>query len=103
MTDKKKVQDELIWKRMGLELKFLEELIMAIHTDGEYNAVMDMKTWDRLFRVSNHVDVLRGECENRMAKFVPNWDTDVFYPHECKEVRMLLEKVRQKIEEAAND
>lgn len=80
--DKAKLSDMRIWGRMGKELAALDELIGRIYTDQEYWKVMDCKTWDRLNKIGHHLDVLRAEAEGRMARFVPNWTTQTFYPHD---------------------
>lgn len=100
MTDKKKVHDSRVWQRMGLELVLLDALISEIHVDKEFCAVMDMKTWDRLFKVSNHVKMLRAECESRMAKYIPDWDTKTFYPNDRTLINEILESVRQELKDS---
>ena len=39
--DKKKAKDPQIWKRLGLELAALHDLIVEIQCDKDYASVMD--------------------------------------------------------------
>lgn len=80
MTNRKKERDKRIWKRMGFEFALLEGWIRAILCDSDYNEVMDKKTWDRWYGISSRLNVLRSECENRMASKVYDWSTEIFYP-----------------------
>ena len=97
MTDKKKKQDKRIWERMGRELAALHDLILAIQCDPEYQAVMDRKTWDRLDKLTYHLDVVRGPAENRMAKYVPDWSTRTFYPVDRDAMNAAIAEFRQKM------
>lgn len=102
MTDKRKMQDKRIWQRMGLELAALRELIVEIQCDREYNAVMDVVTWDRLDKLTYHLDVVRSRAEDRMARYVPNWTTRTFYPIDRKDTTAAGDAFRQRIKEAAH-
>ena len=57
--DKKKAKDPQIWKRLGLELAALHDLIVEIQCDKDYASVMDSKTWDRLYKLTYHLDIVR--------------------------------------------
>lgn len=97
--DKKKLEDRRIWERMGRELAALDELIVKIRCDPEYLAVMDSKTWDRLDKLCYHLDLIRGEAENRMARFVPDWATTTFYPHDRKDIEAAITTFRNSVKE----
>ena len=58
--DKKKAKDPQIWKRLGLELAALHDLIVEIQCDKDYASVMDSKTWDRLYKLTYHLDIVRS-------------------------------------------
>lgn len=101
MTDKEKMQDPLIWRRMGLELAALHDLMTGILCDPEYNAVMDKKTWSGLAAAINRLDAVRSDAEDRMSRYVPEWSPRIFYPRDRKATNAAGEAFRQKIAEAA--
>ena len=66
--DKKKAKDPQIWKRLGLELAALHDLIVEIQCDKDYASVMDSKTWDRLYKLTYHLYIVRSCAEERMGR-----------------------------------
>lgn len=95
-----KKQDKRIWTRMGRELAALCELIDDIIVDLEYNAVMDRKTWDRLDKLVYHLNIVRGEADSRMARFIPDWTGNEFYPQDRQDLEEAIDKFRDRMKEA---
>lgn len=84
-----------VWKKMGRELAVLDALIQQIQADPDYCDVMDVKTWDRLTKMHHQLDVIRGDAESRMARFVPDWSTRTFYPDDWKGLYETADKIRK--------
>ena len=99
MTDKNKMQDKCIWIRMGRELAALHDLIVDIQCEPDYLAVMDVKTWDKLSKLTWYLDQVRGLAEERMARNVPDWSTRTFYPVDRKDIQAAINEFRQKMKE----
>lgn len=95
-----KKRDERIWTRMGRELAALRDLMGHICTDPEYNAVLPCKVLGKMCTAQDHIDKLRSEAENRMAQFIPGWDTDTFYPHDRRDLEAAIEEFRDRMKEA---
>ena len=95
--DKKKAKDPQIWKRLGLELAALHDLIVEIQCDKDYASVMDSKTWDRLYKLTYHLDIVRSCAEERMAKNLPDWSTRTFYPVDRSRTTVAGEAFREEI------
>ena len=89
-----------IWKRMGLELAALDTLIARIQCDPDYCDVMDKRTWRRFYRLTEHLNILRSEAENRMARFVPEWSTDTFYPVDREKMNAAISNFRELLRQA---
>lgn len=94
MTRRDKQQDKHIWARMGRELAALHDLICDIQCDPEYNAVMDRKAWDRLNSLTHRLDIVRGEAESRMARFIPDWSLRTFYPIDREKLHAAIAEFR---------
>lgn len=103
MLDKKKKYDRRVWVRMGWELAAIVELIGAIRSDKDYQAAMDSKTWDRLDTAIYHLTIVRGNAENRMARFIPDWSVRTFYPVKRTELEALVRDFRAKVAELKED
>ena len=95
--DKKKAKDPQIWKRLGLELAALHDLIVEIQCDKDYASVMDSKTWDRLYKLTYHLDIVRSCAEERMAKNLSDWSTRTFYPVDRSRTTVAGEAFREEI------
>ena len=95
--DKKKAKDPQIWKRLGLELAALHDLIVEIQCDKDYASVMDSKTWDRLYKLTYHLDIVRSCAEERMAKNLLDWSTRTFYPVDRSRTTVAGEAFREEI------
>ena len=100
MTSKKKMQDPLIWQRMGRELAALHDLMCDIYCDPDYQAVMDKKTWSGLTAAINRLDAVRSDAEDRMSRYVPEWSPRIFYPHDREVTDAAGKAFREKITEA---
>lgn len=100
MTGKEKMKDPHVWMRMGRELAALSDLIAHIHSDPDYNAVMDMRTWDVLYKLTHHLNTIRGRAENRMARYVPDWSPEIFYPVEREDLRTAIKTFRSQVQGA---
>ena len=94
-----KVKDKSVWVRLGQELTALDELLAEIKCDPGYQSVMDRKTWDRLDKLTYHLNVVRGDAESRMAKNVPDWSERTFYPVDREGIKVAVESFRQKMKE----
>ena len=97
--DMKKMQDKRIWERMGRELVALNNLICHISTDREYAAVMDCQTWDRFDKMLYHLIQIRGKAEDRMARYIPDWDTQIFYPRDQEDLEAAIMVFRNSMKE----
>lgn len=95
-----KKQDKRIWARMGRELAALRDLIGRIGTDPEYLSVMTCKEWKKLGYAQARIDKLRSEAENRMAQFIPGWNTDTFYPLDRQDLEEAVNEFRDRMKEA---
>jgi len=80
MPSKRKVRDVRVWRRMGLELAALHDLIVHIQTDSDYTDAMDVKTWDKLDKMIYQLNIVRGLAEDRMARYISDWSVRTFYP-----------------------
>jgi len=103
MNDNEKKRDKKIWQRMGLELATLHDLIVTIRVDKDYQAVMDVKTWDKLGKLNHYLDIVRSDAEERMAQFVPDWSKYMFYPRERTVLHNAIETFRNQIEREAKN
>ena len=92
-----KIQDKCIWECMGRELAALRTLIGEIQTDPDYQAAMDCKSWDRLGKMVYYLDNVRSWAENRMARAIPDWSTQTFYPIDRKEINTAVLEFRKKM------
>lgn len=98
MTGKKKMQqDKRAWERMGRELAALRDMIGNISTDREYQAIMDRRTLDKLRKAQEWVDKVRSDAESRMALFIPDWDTQTFYPHDRQDLNAAISEFRDRM------
>lgn len=103
MTYKEKKEDKRIWERMGRELAALHDLILYIIVDPDYQGVMDRKTWDRLNKLEYYLNIVRGDAENRMARFIPDWTTQTFYPVDRTNLNAAIKAFRDKMKEDTNE
>jgi len=98
--DRKKMSDKALWKRMGRELRFLEQLTGDILCDPDYNDMVDNRTWNILLNVSQKISTLRSKCEDRMFRVAPIIDTGIFYGLALgMEPREALETTRKMLDE----
>ena len=77
-----KAKDRRLWEDLGWELASLRELILRICVDHDYQDIMDSRKWDKMGKLLFFLDAVRSSAESRMAKFIPDWDTDIFYPRD---------------------
>lgn len=91
-------KEQQIFERMG-RLAALRDLMGHICTDPEYNAVLPRKALSKMCTAQGRVDALRSEAENRMAKYVPDWTTDTFYPSDRQDLEKVINEFRDKMKE----
>lgn len=94
-----KMQDRQIWERLGRELAALHELIGKVQTDPDYQAVMDCKAWDRLGKMIYYLDNVRSWAENRMARYIPDWTPQIFYPRDREDLEAAIMAFRNSMKE----
>ena len=100
MADKKKMQDPLIWQRMGWELAALHDLMCNIYCDPDYQAVMDKRSFNGLRTAIERLDDVRNNAEIRMARYAPEWSPKTFFPRDRAVTDAAGRLFRQKIADA---
>lgn len=102
MTDRNKIKDKRIWKRMGYEFAMLNDLICHITADSDYNAVMDKKTWDGLRKVLHYLNEVRSKADDRVYKYFGKPGLNFFYGDHLDKARQISIDVRGKVRELLN-
>lgn len=79
MTDRNKIKDKRIWKRMAYELSILSALINYIYFDEDYRNIIGKKTWNRLFTAYRGVIRVKSDCDDIYYNTFDFGAEDLFY------------------------